>query len=526
MITDACGKGPSTPVVREDAVAALRRAGLRVGSCVGDDGAIRERCRSRTLESALLATLLRQTGTHERCRAALLRYLRTREPETSVDRLVISAVLRDRPCSPTEFLSCLDDFRHFTADRKRLMFRTILAILTDAPDHDWPDADGISYGGSARWVDLSLCASKVLAAHGQGRPGIVSDADKQFLLHHLEFGSARAVWEGHLLAHVLALLAAQRFAPGCAVLEDGIKALIGQQNPDGGVPFIAGFEIFCTATAALALSSGDADSDLLARMGDYLVECQQPDGGWAYAEHVRQTDVDDTAYSLQFLRRVQTCRTDAIGSGERYLTAIANPDGGMPTFRRGHCSESTMTAGALEALAPNWSSYATVCRNAVGFLLRSQREDGTFERSWSLSEPNAIFRVVSALRGVPHGQRPDDYARVISHAGGYLRDSQNPDGGWGHRTGHQSDAISTSYALLTLSPERHRSMIRAGVGCLLANQRADGGFSSIPDQAAPRPIPYDNPVIADIFGLWALNHVVRSRSATERSSNTGAGAPL
>lgn len=116
--------------------------------------------------------------------------------------------------------------------------------------------------------------------------------------------------------------------------------MLDAQNPDGGIPFITGFEIFCTATGGLAplahVPGQTSTDDVLIAMGDDLAARQQPDGGWGYAEHVRQTDVDDTAYCLQFLRALRPHHYHvAISAGEEYLLRIANPDGGFPTFRLG-----------------------------------------------------------------------------------------------------------------------------------------------------------------------------------------------
>ncbi|WP_308311127.1 prenyltransferase/squalene oxidase repeat-containing protein [Streptomyces sp. GbtcB6] len=90
-------------------------------------------------------------------------------------------------------------------------------------------------------------------------------------------------------------------------------------------------------------------------------------------------------------------------------------------------------------------------------------------------------------------------------APGHLMTAQNSDGGWGRRASDPSDPISTSYALLATRRWPSTPAHRQGVGYLLTRQRDDGGFSSRPDQAAPRPLPYDVPVLADICALWALN---------------------
>ena len=215
------------------------------------------------------------------------------------------------------------------------------------------------------------------------------------------------------------------------------------------------------------------------------------------------------AYCLQFLRALDPARyATQIDAGDEYLLAIANPDGGFPTFRHGHPSEIAMTAGALTALTPDARGRAEIAPAALEYLLTAQQPDGTFERSWSLSEANSIFRALQALQHTQHLQPSPTRVRVnqvTSLAMSRLATTQHPDGGWGHQPAEPSDPISTSYALLVTRNWHTTPTHRAGLGYLLAQQQPDGGFTSRPDQAAPRPIPYDVPVLADICVLSALN---------------------
>lgn len=495
-----------------DAVATARdRAMARIMTRMDDVGAVRGLCDSRVLESALVLTLLRRANLRPEVRNGIVDCLRARRhAATGLDDLVIRTVLAEDDDRNHDPLTWLRDYDHFSASRKQLMFRTILAVL-GAVDHDERlDPRRIEYTGFASWVNLILCSLKVLHAYGTAREDRVTEADRAFLVDQLALGGDR-VWECHLTAHVLALLAVQRFQPGSALVRTGVDRLLGSRNDDGGFPFISGMEIFCTVTAGMALvSSGDP---VLDRMADYLVSWQQPDGGWAYAEGVRQTDTDDTAYCLQFLRQVAPVRhATAIRAAETYYAGIANDTGGFPTFLKGHDSEVAMSAGALLALAPAWERYASICEATTEYLLDAQQPDGTFETSWSLCETNAVFRVLWAFAALPKSldsDLRDRVAHAVSRSISYLKVAQNDDGGWGQRAGDPSDVISTSYALLAVPSNAE------GVRYLLSQQRADGGFTSIPDQAGPRPLPLDVPVLAEISGLWALRHVVSQTDEEE-----------
>lgn len=88
-----------------------------------------------------------------------------------------------------------------------------------------------------------------------------------------------------------------------------------------------------------------------------------------------------------------------------------------------------------------------------------------------------------------------------------LRATANSDGGWGQTPGTDSDPMSTAYTLTTLAAtHRHHPTVQAGLRHLLERQDGDGGYRSVSDQAAPRPLHYSVPVLTDIFVLLALTH--------------------
>lgn len=72
--------------------------------------------------------------------------------------------------------------------------------------------------------------------------------------------------------------------------------------------------------------------------------------------------------------------------------------------------------------------------------------------------------------------------------------------------------ISTSYALIALAHIGDRAILQSGLRHLVACQQRHGGFVSIPDQAGPRPIPYDVPILADAFALIALNQALAAHA--------------
>jgi squalene-hopene/tetraprenyl-beta-curcumene cyclase/sporulenol synthase len=164
-----------------------------------------------------------------------------------------------------------------------------------------------------------------------------------------------------------------------------------------------------------------------------------------------------------------------------------------------------MTAGAINALAPNPAHHHTVERG-VGFIVDAGR---AIERSWSRNATNVVFRTSLACATLsPDAPATLRSAAHVARQSGwrYLADTQAADGGWGHERGDASDPISTAYAVIALAdaPDHAASLHRA-LDYLVTHQRPDGGYVSRPDQAGPRPLLYDTPALADVTVLLALS---------------------
>ncbi len=192
-----------------------------------------------------------------------------------------------------------------------------------------------------------------------------------------------------------------------------------------------------------------------------------------------------------------------------------------------------MTADTIMALSPHRWIHQSLLDRATGFLLDAQQPDGTFERSWSLSESNAMFRALYALRS-EYDHNPARHQRrllpAISAMQRRLLVTANDDGGWGQTPDAPSDPMSTSYTLMALVHDhRHSTAVRNGTRYLLARQNPDGGFTSVSDQAAPRPLRYSVPVLANIFVLLAMTYLdpdfrIGGARPSERSlTSTGKG---
>ncbi|MBB6174681.1 hypothetical protein HNR23_004741 [Nocardiopsis mwathae] len=492
-------------VLRATAVARDKLAQF-LSNQVSDEGRVNGSCRSRVLESALTLQLLRTVDLYPDRQQRIIGFLEHQQRSLSgINALITAAVLN----APTALPIDGDFFGAGYPARKRLMLATVLATLGATPFPPDERIDQVDYHGHASWTEVVLCAVKVLNAYGTGRPHCVTSHDRAFLTHHIACGSRRDVWEGHFPAHLLALLALSRFQPDSPMIADGAAAILRHQRADGGLPFILDMTTCLTALTGIGLHRAGAAPALLTRMAEQIAALQAPDGGWPYTHDVAQTDSDSASWALQFLRCSSPPRYRlAMTRSGQYYRSLHNVDGGYPTYRHGHESETAMTAGAVIALAGH-PPAASLLDQATAYLINSQRPEGTFERSWSLSESFAIYRVLDALHHVrPHSAQPDvERLRRAAHT--YLRKAQNRDAGWGHQPDQPSDPISTAHAILALHRLGDTSTIGRSLAYLLDQQLADGTYTSVPDQAAPRPLPYDLPQVANAFVLLALATVTR-----------------
>jgi squalene-hopene/tetraprenyl-beta-curcumene cyclase/sporulenol synthase len=135
-------------------------------------------------------------------------------------------------------------------------------------------------------------------------------------------------------------------------------------------------------------------------MAGALAAQQNPDGGFGYTVGVRQSDVDDTSYAIEFLRTAAPrTHTATIERAEAFLLAQRNPDGGFPTFTAGAPSEVAMTAAAVNALAGN-PAHRAVAERGVAFIVSQGGPAGVLERGWSRNLTNAVFRATLACATV------------------------------------------------------------------------------------------------------------------------------
>ncbi|MFI9586342.1 prenyltransferase/squalene oxidase repeat-containing protein [Streptomyces sp. NPDC052236] len=493
---------------------------------VGADGAVRDACRSRVLESALTLALLGRCGHgHRDARERIVRFLeRNGQSGDLMDSAVAAAALGRGTGYPAhhqaleEIVSRVPDF---AGARKRALVHSIFTVLGAATAHDPSAPSAFGVRALHPWAAVQAVAVKAILGKEAGRTP-VADKDVALLASTQRPG---AVWEGNLFIH-LSVLHALVDVPGLEnLVADGLRTALIHQREDGGMPFVTDTDTWGTVTAGLALCVAGAPRRVLHRIARHLLHVQHENGGWSYSDQAQLADTDCTTVAIEFLHRLDAdAYRGPIRRGLDALIAVRGEDGGFPTYGSGTPSEACMTAAAISALSTQGRRHEHLLQPALRFLADCQRPDGSFPPGWSSSRLHTPFRAHLAHQHVR--QSAATLHGMSERITGLVRDSQNADGGFGQQEGTPSDAISTGYALIVLAGQFDPAPAVRATAYLLAQQRPDGSITSVPDMLGPRPFPYHVPLLTDAFTLIALGHLTRrirpSHIVVPRRSHSGA----
>ncbi|MGW0531118.1 prenyltransferase/squalene oxidase repeat-containing protein [Streptomyces sp. NPDC003032] len=490
--------------------AATARLSCHLQNRIDADGAVREPCRSRVLESALLLALLDRTRLEPTARSRLAAYLSgqcdSREP---LDRFLARAALGGPQPGPAGHLDLgpfLSQAPNFTGPRKHALLNAVLLLLGAPASADLPAPQTFCLHGLHSWARVQVIAVKAVLAHTGGRPHLVDERDLELLLSTQHPG---VLWEGNLLIHLF-VLHALAFTPRHQdMVQDGIRTVLAHQRADGGMPFICDEDTWVTATAGIALHAAGAPRAALDAITRRLLRLQHPGGAWSYSEPARLTDVDCTSVAVEVLHLASPGNHHApMSRAIHALSAVRGEDGGFPTYLAGAPSEACMTAAAINALSTQGQAQNSIIEQGLDFLADRQHADGSFPPDWSSSRHHTVFRAVLAAGRLPGA--PASAPRIVRRAQDLVLGTQNADGGWGQQDGVPSDALSTAYALTALTalfgPDTSGPAAR-GAAFLLTWQRPDGSIASVPDSIGPRPFRFAVPALADTFTLLALGHL-------------------
>jgi squalene-hopene/tetraprenyl-beta-curcumene cyclase len=265
-----------------------------------------------------------------------------------------------------------------------------------------------------------------------------------------------------------------------------VEFLVNSVRPDGSWPIDTNLATWVTTLSINALAAADEliNLDRKEVLRDWLVRQQyrqyhpytgaEP-GGWAWTDLPGGVpDVDDTAGAILALRHLPKKSPERLAKtmaenevGEDWLSRLQNRDGGWPTFCRGwgtlpfDRSGPDLTAHVVRACSsrvqknhlPSWISTPRCGGNALVYLARQQRPDGSWLPLWfgnqhAPDEENPTYgtaRVLAAYRDL------DMMTSKPARRGiAWLVAAQNPDGGWGGASGTPSSIEETALTVEVL----------------------------------------------------------------------------
>ncbi|MFN4261488.1 MAG: 2,3-oxidosqualene cyclase [Gemmataceae bacterium] len=393
---------------------------------------------------------------------------------------------------------------------------------------------------------LIRCSSRVLAWYEQRAIRWLRRAALDHVLERIRYEQRVSRYQGlspvNALLNCLALHAQPLHRAECQQSLEGLENWQWDDSQQGRRYAGARSHTWDTAFAMQALLAAPrltpAIKDALGRAYRFLDQAQLLEeiparrrehrdavlGGWCFSDGRHRWPVSDcTAEALcAILGFHERCRglipleerisDDRLRLGIKFLLSRQNRDGGFGTYERrrgtaflemlnpsemfGQCmtelSYIECTASALSAMGHFRQAYPNVLagriehaiRQALAYLRRCQRPDGSFPGFWGINFTYAIFHVVKGLRAV--AVPVDD--RALTRALDWLIDKQRGDGGWGEHYSsclrgkyvehEQSQVVMTSWALLALlevlPPDAEP--IQRGIAWLRDQQRDDGSW--------------------------------------------------
>ena len=260
-----------------------------------------------------------------------------------------------------------------------------------------------------------------------------------------------------------------------SVTQKAAQFLVNTVRADGSWPIDTDLSGWLTSLSIRVLGDDLPNRDfLLSRLKNNQTKAEHPftgakAGGWGWSDLSGSVpDGDDTSGALIALHHLTGgIRCKGVKSGVKWLMALQNNDGGMPTFCKGwgklpfDRSSADITAHALLALG-SWRKQLPAAlqiqvenseKRLLTWLETHQAEDGSWTPLWfgdqdSDDEASPVYGTATAL----------DYLAQLSFSSTmtqrgieFLLQSQNEDGGWGGKKGVESKATLTGKALSALA---------------------------------------------------------------------------
>ena len=301
------------------------------------------------------------------------------------------------------------------------------------------------------------------------------------------------------------------------MIDGGIAWLQSTRNTDGGCREALNLNVWDTALSVISLLEIPEyeDNNVIQSACNWLIENQNPDGGWAFSRMRPNdnlpSDADDTALAaLALIKSKSPSAAQAVRHGLNWLTARQRSDGCWSTYLPGQGDVGcvSITAHAIETLLETAGMEAQISR-ATAWIKNQIASEGYWTDLWLAKRTYGTACAIIALIKTGMKEIPE-----VSRAVRWLETVQNTDGGWGEDMfGNRTDSTIEqtawcTHALLLADPDNRAA--QNGLNLLLSRQESDGSWDASCVGIYWEVIGgYADSIYASVFPLRALNQYLK-----------------
>lgn len=346
-------------------------------------------------------------------------------------------------------------------------------------------------------------------------------------------------------------------------IEEIKKLILDQDGKSEMQPCVSPVWDTALAVYSLAISGLPQNHEAMVKAGKWLISKQVMEygdwkvkakdaepGGWYFEfENEFYPDIDDTSQVLLALMHIDMGedgpkKKSAFERGLDWMLKMQSSDGGFSSFDKDNSRQfltqipfadhnamldptcADITGRICELLGRlGFDADAPRLKEAVAFLKAHQLRDGTWYGRWGV---NYIYGTFLASRGLSFSVK-ELCKSELDLASGWIRRSQNKDGGWGETALTYDDpsqkgkgpsaASQTAWALLTLFAcgDYDSDEVKRGIKYLIETQQEDGGWieSDFTGTGFPKVCYLRYELYSIYFPLIALSEYARAHNELE-----------